>query len=50
MIAAQKISAIDMTITIWRQIEKKYQKIAIFRQIYVFLGFITLPYPICVVL
>lgn len=29
---------------------KKYQKIAIFRQIYVFLGFITLPYPICVVL
>jgi hypothetical protein len=29
---------------------KKYQKIAIFRQIYVFLGFITVPYPICLVL
>jgi hypothetical protein len=28
---------------------KKYQKIAIFREIYVFLGFITLPYPICLV-
>jgi hypothetical protein len=28
---------------------KKYQKIAIFRQIDVFLGFITVPYPICLV-
>jgi len=26
MIAAQKISAIDMTITIWRQIEKNIRK------------------------
>ena len=29
---------------------KKYQKIAIFRQIYVFLGFITVPFPIRLVL